>query len=156
MARSPDEIRKESYDFWTGAIPGVVKPYRPNVAYAIGAMQNGETSYRWPFPIGDHGRAFGGFQWQQVRANDILVHTGTNVTDPNLSNLDCLKAADWEMTHSAHYHRVRPILEVLHTIEAAVAILVCLYEQSLEQPRDITRRMNLAMADTVRVGPGAE
>src|SRR4051794_28155764 len=115
MARSPDEIRAESYAFWTGAIPGVVRPYLPNVAYALCSMQKGETSYRWPFPIGDHGHAFGGFQWQQARIDDILIHTGVNLKDPNLSNLDCLKAADWEMTYSAHYKRVRPILEVLHT-----------------------------------------
>jgi hypothetical protein len=154
MARSPDEIRAESYAFWTGAIPGVIRPYRPVQATAINAMQNGETSYRWPFPIGDHGHAFGGFQHQQVRIDDIRAHTGIDIKDPNLSDLDCLKAADWEMTHSRHYGQVRPILEVLQTLEACVAILVCLYERPLEKPRDIVRRLNLGRADarSMRIG----
>jgi hypothetical protein len=154
MARSPDEIREESYAFWTGTIPGVLRPYRPVQAYAINAMQNGETSYRWPFPIGDHGHAFGGFQHQQTRIDDIFTHTGIDIKDPNLSNIDCLKAADWEMTYSQHYKQVRPILEVLQTLEACIAILVCLYERPLDKPRDITRRLSLARADAMRVGPG--
>jgi hypothetical protein len=105
---------------------------------------------RW----GNHGHAFGGFQHQQARIDDIHAHTGIYLKDPNLSNLDCLKAADWEMTQSRHYGQVRPILEVLQTLEACVAILVCLYEQPLDKPRDITRRLNLARADAARMGIG--
>jgi hypothetical protein len=154
MARTPDDIRKESYGFWTGAIPGVIRPYRPVPAVAICSMQNGETSYRWPFPIGDHGHAHGGFQWQQIRRQQILENTRIDVFDPELSNLDCCKAADWEMTNSHAYRQIRPILECLQTLEACVAILVSLYEQSANKPQDIVRRYNLAIADAGHLGIG--
>jgi hypothetical protein len=142
-----DAIMKESWQFWSGEIPGVFRPYRPEAAYAICSMQDGETSFRWPFPIGDHGHAYGGFQQQQIRIDDIRNNTGIDLKDPKLSNLDCLRAADWEMTHSQHYHRIRSILEILTTLEACIAILVACYEQSANQP-------SLARNIAMKVGPG--
>jgi hypothetical protein len=141
MRRDPHDVAQESYTFWTTQ---AIVPYRPVVAYALLAMQDGETSFLWPFPIGDHGRAHGPFQNQAIRIEEIKASLGVDLMDPTLPNLDGLRAADWEMRRSRHYSQIGPVLDVLTTMEAAVVILVWAFEQSANKPRDIVRRYNLA------------
>jgi hypothetical protein len=155
MRKDPHDVAQESYSFWIGATPQVIQPYKPIVAYALLSMQDGETSLLWPFPIGDHGRAHGPFQNQAERIGEIKAGTGIDLMNPELSNLDGLKAADWEMRRSVHYRQIGPILDILSTMEAAVAILVAMFEQSMNKPRDIVRRYNLAHYWAGQFGPGA-
>jgi hypothetical protein len=156
MKRDAHDVARESYNFWTGITPGAIMPYKPTSAYALLAMQDGETSFLWPFPIGDHGRAHGPFQNQKIRIDAIKQELGIDLMDPDLTNLDGLKAADWELRKAPAYHQVGPILDILVTMEASVAILVAMFEQSANKPRDIVRRYNLAHYWAGQFGSGAQ
>jgi hypothetical protein len=156
MKRDTHDIARESFNFWTGIIPGAIMTYKPVATYALLSMQDGETSMLWPFPVGDHGRAHGPFQNQKVRIDAIRDALGIDLMNPELSNLDGLRAADWELRKAEVYHQVGPILDILTTMEACVAILVAMFEQSFNKPRDIVRRYNLAHYWAGQFGPGAQ
>lgn len=128
------DIARESFDFWS---PLVRLPVH---AFAFLGNEDGETSFR-PHVIGDHGEAFGPFQWHATRADAIKAGCGIDVrTAPHL---DQLKAAHFEMT-AGWYRRVWPTLMATETVENAVRVLVHEYEQSGSQARDIVRRVALA------------
>lgn len=163
--RPAHDVAEESYRFWTGAIPGVIRPYGPLQAYGFLAMQDGETSFRYPFPVGDHGHAHGPFQHQLPRIVAInhgwdAHHPGIGIDllDPNLTNLDGLRAADWETSELGPppYRVIRRELEALNDIGAMVALLVNKFEQSMDRERDTRLRLSEARYWAGQFGPGIQ
>ena len=127
-------VARESYAFWR---PLVRLPVHWQ---ALLGNEDGETSFR-PHVVGDHGEAFGPFQWHAARADAMLAKIGIDVR--SAPHLDQLKAAHWEMT-AGSYRRVWPTLMETDTLWSAVTVLVRSYEGSAQQARDVRRRVGLA------------
>jgi hypothetical protein len=136
-------IVKESYDFWKAS--GFTFEQRCGLL----GNEEGETSFR-PRAIGDHGEAFGIFQWHAGRADLIrdggLVGghkiAGCGIDVRGASHADQLKAALFELQHfeTAAYDA----LKSAKTIEEAIAALVVKYERSASRSRDISRHVSFA------------
>ena len=137
-------IATESYRFW-----------EPKCGHtrACGLLGNegGETGFKWSLvngvqrtAAGDHGEAFGIFQWHAPRAAAILKHTGFDVI--NGTHLDMLNGAYAEMTGSwSPYRHVWPALMGMTTIWSVVSELVAKYEQSASQASDDMKRAAIAV-----------
>ena len=134
MADQPDTVARESFNFWS---PLVRLPIH---AHALLGNEDGETSFR-PSVVGDHGEAFGPFQWHEARIE--MIRAGCGIDVRSASHLDQLRAAHWEMTEGA-YRRVWPALMATTTLWSAVTVLVQKLEQSGSQARDIQRRVGFA------------
>ena len=134
MTDDPNAIAAESFAFWTPLVKSQIH------TFALLGDEDGETSFR-PHVIGDHGEAFGPFQWHQARVDGMIKGCGIDVR--KASHLDQLKAAHWEMTEGS-YRRVWPALMATAKLEDAITVLVHIYEGSAQQARDVTRRTALA------------
>lgn len=134
MTSDMQATARESFLFWR---PLVRLPFQ---AFALLGNEDGETSFR-PHVIGDHGEAFGPFQWHATRCDAMMKGCGIDVR--TASHLDQLKAGHWEMTEGG-YRRVWPALMAAETLWSAVAVLVRAYEGSRNQDADIRKRVGFA------------
>jgi hypothetical protein len=126
---------RESQAFWTPFVR------LPDVhVWALIGNEAGEASFL-AHPVGDHGEAFGCFQWHLPRILDMVKGCGIDVR--TASHGQQIAAAHWEMTKGS-YRKVWPALMATTTVEEAVTVLVRDFERSANQARDIPRRVALA------------
>ena len=133
----PHEVALESFQYWTQL--SEFKKYKRSSALGMMSMEDGETSFRLGV-VGDHGHAWGPFQHQRIRRDEILRLTGIDVaTAPHLK---ALAGADFEINKIPPYRHIAEEMEALDDPEAIVTLLVTKFEQA-ENPnnRDVRRRM---------------
>ena len=152
-------LAKQGYDYWRS------QGLTHEQALSVLGNERGENPLG-ALAVGDRG-SFGGhgtvgqFQWDPPRRAQILAGTGIDVATANF--MDQQKAARWEMEHSPDAaNRVWERLKAAKTREEQIGLLVHNYERSLNQPRDIAKRMGHAARyaklhldkATVAGGPG--
>ena len=128
----------ESYQFW------ISQGLSPAAALALVANEQGESSFD-PRATGDNGAAVGIFQWHKDRRDKIFRETGIDISNPNTSHLDQLKAAHFEMSLGldAGAGRAWRKLKVAKDRESAMQTLIQDFERPADQPAEMYRRLGL-------------
>jgi hypothetical protein len=130
---------KESYTFWStpntfmGFTTADFKDF-----HAIGAVANedAETSFLW-HSVGDNGEAHGSFQDHDDRVALIKKGCGIDVSSPNTSHLDMLRAALYEL-NTTEKHSLQELLATTNAYDAAVAW--CKYFERAGAPNATSKR----------------
>jgi hypothetical protein len=135
---APHDVALESFHYWTEI--SRFRKYKRTSALGLMAMEDGETSFRLGV-VGDHGHAWGPFQHQRGRRQEILRLTTIDVA--TAPHLDALAGADYEINKIPPYRHIADQVEALTDPEAIVRLLVTKFEQA-ENPgdRDVRRRLN--------------
>jgi hypothetical protein len=134
---APHEVALESFNYWTNL--SKIRKYKRTSALGMMTMEEGETSFQLGV-VGDHGHAWGPFQHQKVRRQQILIKTGIDVA--TAGHPDALAGADYEINKIPPYRHVADDIEAMNDPNDIVPYLVRKFEQS-ENPgnRDVRRRL---------------
>ncbi|NTG00111.1 hypothetical protein G6L30_08255 [Agrobacterium rhizogenes] len=120
----------------------------------LGVMANEQAESNFnPNSTGDGGQAKGSFQWHPDRQAAIYKGTGIDVTDPNTSHADHVRAMLWEMQHSndAGARKAWTLLKTAQTPAEAAAIVTQFYERPADVPGQSRARGTMANTWATRI-----
>jgi hypothetical protein len=137
-------LARESYNYWRSQ--GLSR----EAALASVGNERGENVLGSHTP-GDHGTAFGGFQWHMDRVRAILAATGIDVR--TASHLDQLRAARWEAENGPGGGHIWAALKAAKDRRTATWLWVHGFERSGNQVGDFGRRLGYSNAYDRLLGP---
>jgi hypothetical protein len=128
------ERAKVSYGLWRGF------GFSKVATFGCLGSEEGESDFR-PDVVGDHGNAFGIFQWHIDRVLAMLL--GCKIDVRIAQHADQVIAAHWEMTKGGE-KKTGEAFKAVTTIDEAVTVMVHVYERSASQASDIAKRTAMA------------